>query len=214
MRTETMIRVWIVEDNANFRNAVIQEINETEDLCCDQNFGCCEALLQALATEAPPNAIVLDIRLPGLSGLEAISTVKKISPDSEILMLTMFDDQDRIFRALCAGASGYLLKTANADIPAAIREAVTGGAPLSPAIARSVLSLFSRLGPAPEDYRLSPRERSVLELMVQGMIKKEIADQLQLSYHTVDDYLRKIYKKLHVNNASGAVAKAVRERLC
>jgi len=209
-----MIRVWVVEDNVSFRNAVLQEINESDGMRGEGAFGACEALLQELDNATAPDVILLDIRLPGLSGLDAITAVKAKAPSSQILMLTMFDDQDRIFRALCAGASGYLLKTSNEDIPAAIRQAVSGGAPLSPPVARSVLNLFSRLGPAPTDYRLSPREKSVLELMVQGLIKKEIAEKLGLSYHTVDDYLRKIYRKLHVNNASGAVAKAVRERLC
>jgi DNA-binding NarL/FixJ family response regulator len=209
-----MIRVWIVEDNASFRNAVLQEINDSEGMRCEEAFPSCEALLEQLPKVSPPDAIILDIRLPGLSGLEAIASVKALSPGSQILMLTMFDDQERIFRALCAGASGYLLKTSNEDIPAAIREVVEGGAALSPPIARSVLNLFARLSPAPADYRLTPRERSILELMVQGLIKKEIAERLQLSYHTVDGHLRKIYRKLHVNNASGAVAKAVSERLC
>jgi DNA-binding NarL/FixJ family response regulator len=209
-----MIRVWAVEDNTTFRNAVIQEINDSEGMRCDEAFSSCEALLEALQKGPGPDVILLDIRLPGLSGLEAISAVKAKSPETEILMLTTFDDQDRIFKALCAGASGYLLKTASADIPAAIREAVDGGAPLSPPIARSVLQLFSQLGPTPSDYHLTPRETSVLELMVKGMIKKEIAERLQVSYHTVDGHLRKIYRKLHVNNSAGAVAKAIRERLC
>lgn len=209
-----MIRVWIVEDKTSFREAVIQEINESESLRCELGFGSCEDLLQALQTNSPPDVILMDIRLPGLSGLEAISTVKKQCPQCQIVMLTMFDDPDKIFRALCAGASGYLLKTSNEDIVRAIQQAVDGGAPLSPPIARSVLSLFARLGPSPADYRLSDRERSILQLMVQGLIKKEIAERLQLSYHTVDDYLRRIYRKLHVNNAAGAVATAVRDRLC
>lgn len=210
-----MTQVWIVEDNGSFRKALAHEINSSGDLCCEREFGSCEDLLEVLE-ESPhrPNVLMLDIRLPGISGIDAIARVKALAPDTQIVMLTMFDDHDRIFRAICAGASGYLLKTSNADIPTAIREALHGGAPLSPPIARSVLKLFSRLGPAPEDYHLSPREISILELMVQGLIKKEIANKLQLSFHTVDDYIRKIYRKLHVNNASGAVAKAVREKLC
>jgi DNA-binding NarL/FixJ family response regulator len=209
-----MIHVWTVEDNVSFRDAVIQEINGSEGMHCDGAFGSCEALLEGLEKSQPPEVILLDIRLPGLSGLEAISAVKARTPSTHVLMLTTFDDQDRIFRALSAGASGYLLKTSSSDISDSIREAVGGGAPLSPPIARSVLNLFARLGPAPADYHLTPRERSILELMVEGLIKKEIAERLQLSYHTVDGHLRKIYQKLHVNNASAAVAKAVRELLC
>jgi DNA-binding NarL/FixJ family response regulator len=209
-----MIRVWLVEDNAAFREGVAQEINASDAMRCEEAFGSCEALLEKLTIQSAPNVILLDIRLPGISGLEAIATVKERASNSQIIMLTSFDDKERIFRALCAGASGYLLKSADDNIPAGIREVVNGGAVLSPPIARSVLNLFARLETAPSDYHLTAREKSILELMVQSLSKKQIADRLQLSFHTVDSYLRKIYQKLHVNSATGAVAKAIRERLC
>jgi len=209
-----MIRVWVVDDNASFRRAVIDEINDDDGLRCERDFGACESLLEGLAHAPAPEVFLMDIGLPGLSGLEAISAVKARAPDSEIIMLTMFDDQDRIFRALCAGASGYLLKSSNEDIAAAIHEAVKGGAPLSRPIARAALDYFTRSTPVSNDYRLSDRERKVLQLMAEGRIKKEIADTLKLSYHTVDDHLKRIYRKLHVNNGTAAVAKAIRERLC
>lgn len=215
-----MIRVWMVEDNVRFRDAVIHVINEREEMRCDHAFGSCEALLEELSkagNAAAPNVVLLDIRLPGLSGLEAIAAIKAQIPDSQVIMLTMFDDQERIFRALRGGASGYLLKTSreahSETIPAAILEAASGGVPMSPSIARSVLSLFARLGSVPEDHHLTERESAVLKLMVDGLIKKEIAERLELSFHTVDGHLRRIYQKLHVNNAPSAVAKAVRERL-
>lgn len=209
-----MIHVWIVEDHADFRNTVRQEIDESDGLHCDRAFGNCEALLKELDSGAAPDVLLLDIQLPGLSGIDAISAVKARTPVTEIIMLTSFDDQDTIFRALCAGASGYMLKTSMENIAQSVHEVLEGGAPLSTPIARSVLGLFNRLGPVQSEYHLTPREKSILELMVQGLIKKQIADRLQLSYHTVDGYLRTIYRKLHVNNAPGAVARAIRERLC
>jgi DNA-binding NarL/FixJ family response regulator len=213
-----MIGVWNVEDDDLVRLAVTRKINRSEDMRCEKSFTCCEDLLAELEKPGPfPDVILLDIQLPGLSGLEAIGAVKAKSPQSQILMLTLHADEDRIFRALCSGASGYLVKTSNDNIPAAIREAVNGGVPFSPAVARSVLSIFSRMEqPAKEavDYQLTLKEKSVLEFMVEGLIKKQIADRLQISYFTVDGCMRRIYEKLHVNNAPSAVAKAIRERLC
>jgi DNA-binding NarL/FixJ family response regulator len=129
-------------------------------------------------------------------------------------MLTMFDDHDKVFKSICAGASGYLLKTTPQDkITDAIREVLEGGAPMNAQIARLVLERFTAMSAPKEDYGLTERERGVLELMVKGLIKKEIADQLSLSYHTIDTHLRNIYQKLHVHTRAGAVVKAVRERL-
>jgi len=209
-----MIRVWIVEDNATFRNSVIQVVKDAEGISCDRAFGSCEALLEELTKGPPPNVILLDIRLPGLSGLDAIATIKTRAPETQILMLTMFNDQDSVFQALCAGASGYLLKTGTEDIADSIRQVATGGVPLSPSIARSVLSLFARIRSGPAKYHLTPREQSILELMVEGLLKKQIADRLQLSFFTVDHNLRRIYAKLHVNSGKSAITKALREKLC
>jgi DNA-binding NarL/FixJ family response regulator len=129
-------------------------------------------------------------------------------------MLTAFDDSDKIFRAICAGASGYLLKTAPIErIVEAIEEALRGGAPLTPQVAQSVLRMFATLAQPAQDYGLTAREKKILELMTQGLIKKEIADRLGVSYHTVDTHLRNIYTKLHVHSRTGAVAKAIKERL-
>jgi len=129
-------------------------------------------------------------------------------------MLTVFDDHDKIFKAICAGASGYLLKTSPVEkIIESIREAQDGGAPMTPRVARSVLDMFSRSSPPHQDYGLTAREQKILELMTQGLIKKEIADQLTLSYHTVDTHLRNIYSKLHVHTRTGAVSKALKEKL-
>ena len=129
-------------------------------------------------------------------------------------MLTINEDHDSIMQAVCAGATGYLLKTSSLDaIGSAIFEAKNGGAPMTPQIARSVLKLFAQHTPPKEDYGLSTQEQRVLELLVAGKIKKEVADMLDLSYHTVDNYVRRIYKKLHVHSLSAAVAKAINDKL-
>jgi DNA-binding NarL/FixJ family response regulator len=158
--------------------------------------------------------ILLDVGLPGMSGLEGIRLFKVRAPNSLIVILTVFEDDDKVFRAICAGAAGYLLKTSSvADITQAVRDALAGGSPMNPRIARRVLEMFSKLAPKQSDYGLSEREKEILQLMTTGLIKKEIADQLTLSIHTVDTYLRRIYEKLEVNTRTGAVAKALKEGL-
>lgn len=209
-----MIRVWIVEDDLSYRAALARDLSETYDIQCEAQFSSCESLLEALKAKRKPDVILLDMRLPGLSGLEAISFVQADAPECRIVMLTMSADPNTIFQSLRAGASGYLLKSGNEDIRQCVREAAQGGAPMTPLVARLVLDYFARLGPPSQDYQLSEREGSILHLMVEGLLKKEIADRLHVSYHTVDSYMRRIYKKLRVNNAPAAVATAVRERLC
>ena len=128
--------------------------------------------------------------------------------------LTVFEDDDKIFRAICAGAAGYLLKTSSTeDIAAAIRSAATGGSPINPTIARRVLDMFSQANPPRKDYGLTPREKEILQHLVQGQSTKEAAARLEISYHTADGYIRDIYEKLQVNTRSGVVAKAVKEGL-
>jgi DNA-binding NarL/FixJ family response regulator len=133
---------------------------------------------------------------------------------TRVVMLTAFDDHAKVFKAVCAGASGYLLKTSSVEkIAESIHEAFSGGAPMTPKVAKSVLEMFSHLVQPQQDYGLTDREQKILELMTRGLIKKEIADQMALSYHTVDTHLRNIYTKLHVHSRTGAVAKAIKERL-
>ena len=207
--------VWLVEDNASFRGAVAQVINRIDGLCCPRSFATCEEALEALAKEDPPAIVLLDVGLPGMNGIDGIREIKALAPETQALILTVFDDEEKVFRAICAGASGYLLKTAPVEeITAGIREVIAGGAPMNGRIAKKVLTMFSRLAPQPsDDYGLTAREQEVLHLMTEGLIKKEIAARLEISFHTVDTHLRKIYQKLHVNTVSGAVAKAVREGL-
>ena len=213
--TGTKAVVWLIEDHADSRRVLARVLNRATTMQCPCAFASCEEALAALGTKPHPDVILLDVGLPGMSGIEGIRHIKALSPTTHVIMLTVFDDQEKVFKAICAGASGYLLKTADEDaVTGAIEEVLQGGAPINPRVARMVLNMFaSRSAPPIQDYGLSDREREVLELMVQGLVKKEIADRLHLSYHTVDNHLRSIYTKLQVHTRGGAVAKAVSEHL-
>jgi DNA-binding NarL/FixJ family response regulator len=206
--------VWLVEDNHTFRNTVGRVLNQVPGIECSRQFSDSESALAAFEEGAVADVILLDVELPGLNGIDAVRRIKSLSPSTRVVMLTVFDDHDKIFRAICAGASGYLLKTSAAEkIVESIHEVQAGGAAMTPKVARSVLDMFARVSAPRHDYGLTGREQKVLELMTQGLIKKEIADQLSLSYHTVDTHLRNIYTKLHVHTRTGAVSKALKERL-
>jgi DNA-binding NarL/FixJ family response regulator len=207
------VSVWLVEDNHTFRNTVARVLSRIEGIECSQHFSNAEDVLDAMLGGGVPDVILLDVELPGQNGIEAIQKIRSISPSTRVVMLTVFDDQEKIFKAVCAGASGYLLKTSPVQsIVESIHEALAGGAPMTPRVASSVLQMFSKMAQPKQDYRLTEREKTILDLMTQGLIKKEIADQLSLSYHTVDTHLRNIYAKLHVHNCTGAVAKVLKER--
>jgi len=212
---QRLITVWLVEDNETFRNTVSRVLNQSSTVECPHCFSNAEETFEALLEGAVADVILMDVELPGVNGIEAARRIKSISPTTRIIMLTVFDSHDKIFKAICAGASGYLLKTSSSEkIIESIQEVFAGGAPMTPQVARSVLDMFARSAPtAHQDYGLTAREQKILELMIQGLIKKEIADQLSLSYHTVDTHLRNIYTKLHVHTRTGAVAKALKERL-
>jgi DNA-binding NarL/FixJ family response regulator len=209
------ITVWLIEDNATFRRALIRALDQEEGFRCLGGFGSCEDAFDALSRQPAPRAVLLDVGLPGMSGIEGIPRLRECAPQAAIIVLTVFEDEDKIFRAICAGASGYLLKTAPVEeIARAIRDALAGGAPMNGRIARRVLDMFARFAPMRgDDYGLTPRETQILEAMVKGKTKKEIAALLNLSFHTVDTHLRNIYQKLEVNTRTGAVAKALKEKL-
>jgi len=207
--------VWLIEDHADSRRVLTRVLNRAPTMQCPCAFASCEEALAALRSDTAPDVILLDVGLPGMNGIEGIRYFKALAPATHIIMLTVFDDQEKIFNAICAGASGYLLKNADEDaIAGAVEEVLRGGAPINPRVARLVLNMFaSREAPPKADYGLSTREREVLELVVKGLVKKEVAERLGLSYHTVDNHLRSIYGKLHVHTRGGAVAKAVSEHL-
>jgi DNA-binding NarL/FixJ family response regulator len=211
-----MAVTWLIEDNAVFRRATERALRNRPGAGIPRAFERCEDALAALVEGARPEVILLDVGLPGIDGIEGIGRIKQIAPEISILVLTVFEDDDKIFRAICAGASGYLLKSEPlSQIMAAIDEAVSGGSPMNPRIARRVLEMFARLAPARKnrDYGLTPREESVLKLMVEGSVKKQIADRLELNPHTVDYTMRTIYRKLHVNCQAAAVSLAVKDGL-
>ena len=211
---QSVITVWLVEDNETFRNTVSRALAKVPLIECAHRFPNAEEAIEAFESGGVAHVVLLDVELPGMDGVEAVARIKALSPSTRIIMFTVVDSHNKIFNAICAGASGYLLKTSPAQkIVEAIREVHSGGAPMTPQVARSVLEMFARLPWPRQDYGLTDREREILEWMVSGMIKKEIADKLSISYHTVDTHLRNIYTKLHVHTRGGAVAKAVKERL-
>jgi DNA-binding NarL/FixJ family response regulator len=214
LSSKETIEVWTIEDSETYREAIVRVLNSIPGVRCGNSFSSVEDGIQALKKGSGPRVLFLDINLPGMTGLEGIQQIKALSPGTDIIMLTVINDHASIMQALCAGATGYLLKTSSMDVISdAIFNVVQGGAPMTPQIARSVLRLFVRYSPTKVDYGLSKQEKNVLELLVEGKVKKEIADLLSLSYHTVDNYVRGIYRKLHVHSLSAAVAKAVREKL-
>ena len=209
-----MKSIWIIEDHTAFRRTLVRVLNAEDGLQCLRDFDSCEKALAALQRDDAPDLILLDVGLPGMSGLEGIRLIKERSPGALVVILTVFEDDDKVFSAICAGAAGYLLKTSSVtEITQAVRDALAGGSPMTSRIARRVLDMFSKLAPKQSDYGLSDREKEILQLMTTGLIKKEIAYGLSLSVHTVDTYLRRIYEKLAVNTRTGAVAKALKEGL-
>ena len=209
-----MSAVWIVDDHTSMRSSLSRLLASAPGVTSVEAFASCEAGLAQLACGRPPQLLLLDIGLQGMSGLDGIPLFREHAPGLCIVVLTVFEDDDKLFRAICAGANGYLLKTQSSqEILQSVRDALDGGSPISPRIARRMLGMFAKMAPRKSDYGLSERERVVLELVVEGLLKKEIAQKMELSIHTVDGHLRRIYEKLHVNSRSGAVRKALREGL-
>ena len=210
------VRVWVVEDNEPYRRTLSRILGFTPDCRCDHMFGSAEAALQQLILDGPPDVLLLDIGLPGIDGITAIGRFRQLRPDLKIVILTVFDDHDRIFAAVCAGADGYLLKTSSSeDIERAIIEVSRGGASMTPQVAKKVLALMSTQRPrsGENDAGLTGREMDVLKFLVEGLTKAEIGDRLGISPHTVDKHVRGIYQKLHVNTRAEATAAAMRQGL-
>jgi DNA-binding NarL/FixJ family response regulator len=209
-----VIRTAIVEDHRDIREGLAMLINGTPGYRCTGGYRSMEDALERIASEIP-DVVLCDIGLPGMSGIEGIRILKERYPRLSLLMLTVYDDDERIFDALCAGACGYLLKrTAPARLLESLKEAVSGGAPMSPEVASRVITLFREIRP-PEraDYDLTPHETRLLKLLVEGHNYTTAAGELKVSYNTVKFHMRHIYEKLQVHSKSEAVAKAMRERL-
>lgn len=208
------IKVVIIEDHQKFREALEFLLNHTSGYQCVGSFRSMEEALEKIRFNLP-NVALVDIGLPGMSGVEGVRILKERHPSLVLLMNTVYDDDERIFRALCAGASGYLLKkTPPARLLESLHEAIDGGAPMSPEVARRVLTLFREIRPPEhEDYQLTPHELRLLKLLVEGHSYKTAAAQLGVSVKTISFHLQKIYEKLQVHSKSEAVAKALRNHL-
>lgn len=208
-------RIWLLEDHQVFARQIQRLISTEDELECLYHFSHPTELFDKLKFgDERPDLLLLDLGLPGRDGLEVLTELKKAFPDLKILILSSFDDRERVYRAICNGASGYLLKSADPDqILSGIRDIMHGASALSPAIAKMILEGFYRHGPVRETEPLTQREEEVLKFLVQGLIKKEIADHLAISQHTVDMHLRSIYRKLHVRTQTEAVSKALRQGL-
>ncbi|HJZ74219.1 MAG TPA: response regulator transcription factor [Vicinamibacterales bacterium] len=201
------IRVGIVEDDAQLRAAFARLVDSVEGLACVGSYATGEEALKALPAQAP-DAVLMDINLPGMTGIECTRRLKAVAPTVHVVILTMFDDSERVFESLKAGATGYVLKRApTSEILNAVRDVCEGGAPMSGAIARKVVQFFRQNQTAPEVEALTDREREVLAALSEGQQYKEIADTLSISINTVRKYIKSIYEKLHVNTRTDAVRK-------
>jgi DNA-binding NarL/FixJ family response regulator len=208
------IRVAIIEDLREVREGLAALINGTAGFRCAGSFRTMEDALRQVSNELP-DVILTDIGLPGMSGIEGIRILKQRHPDLPIVALTVYDDEEEIFDALCAGASGYLLKdTQPARLLECLREVISGGAPMSPEVARRVITLFREFRPPDRaSHNLTPAETELLKLLVEGHNYKTAAAELGISINTVSFHLRNIYEKLQVHSKTEAVSKALRERI-
>ena len=206
--------VVIIEDERAVREGLATLIDASTDLRCTSSYRTMEDALAALQSSHPA-VILTDLRLPGISGIEGIRTLRERFPDVPILALTVYDTDGQVFDALCAGASGYLLKNTPPDrLVDSLRDAIAGGAPMSPEVARRVVRLFRDFRPPPRaDYNLTPQENELLKLLVDGHHKKTAAAEMGISVNTISFHLKNIYGKLQVHSKSEAVAKALKERL-
>ena len=205
------IKVALFEDNPLLRDSLVQLINASEGLICTGAFPDCSNLMRKVES-AKPDVILMDIDLPGMNGIEAVGQINQTYPDMVIIMQTVFNDNERIFQSITAGASGYLLKnTSPARILEAIREAATGGAPMTPSIAHKILEVFRSKKPAlpaDEQSQLNDRQKEILECIFNGMSYKLIGEKLFVSVDTVRYHVKNIYEILHVHSRDELISKA------
>jgi DNA-binding NarL/FixJ family response regulator len=200
--------VIVVEDDTGLREQLLKVLASAPDIKCIGAYSSGEDALPEILQKRP-DVVLMDIRLPGMSGIQCVSEVKKVIPDLQIIMVTIYEDSDRIFMALKAGASGYLVKSSPPEqLIAAIRDAYIGGAPMSIHIARKVVQHFHQVGPSDqESANLSPREQEVLDLLARGLIYKQIGSKLNIGVETVRTHVKNICQKMHVHGRLQAVAK-------
>ena len=206
------IRVAIYDDNKDRRESLKYLIDMQHDMICCGTFNDCSSVIEDMVL-ADPHIVLMDIEMPKVNGIEGVRSIKSHHPNILVLMQTVFEDDVHLFESIKAGASGYMLKKTSPDnIVAAIYEVIHGGAPMSPSIASKVLKYFQEQN-EPKNYSLTERERSILALLVDGLSYKMIAARENISFHTVNSHVRKIYEKLHVHSLGEAVSKALREKL-
>ncbi len=206
--TKKTHRVVVVEDDSQFRESFMETVSSSGSWTVSGSHVRAESALEEIPRD-PPEAVIVDIQLPGISGIELVRKLKPLCPSTQFLMVTVFEDADKVFEALAAGASGYVLKRdVHARLIESLDDLLTGGAPMSSAIARKVVQHFQSPAPEPgDDFRLTQREKETLDLLVKGYFYKEIADELGIRIDTVAFHLGNIYKKLHVRTRSEAILK-------
>ena len=210
-----MIKVAIFEDNSNLRDGMYHVINGTEGFQCVGAFANCDRLIRHLE-DARPDVVMMDIEMPGISGIEGVKIIKENFPHIKILMQTIFEDNNKIFESICNGAEGYILKnTQPAQMLEAIKELYEGGAPMTPSVASKVLKMFKQKTAyeTNDSYDLTDREREILRYLTEGMSYKLIADACHISVETVSGHIKNIYKKLQVHSKSEAVIKAMKNKI-
>ncbi len=209
-------QVIIFDDNINVRESIGLLLSTTDNMQLVAAFDSCKNMLADIEN-INPDIVLMDIDMPLITGIDAVKLLRTKYPALPVLMLTGFEDDDKVFASLCAGANGYILKNANMQsLIQYIHEVYHGGAPMTPVIARKVLTQFAKIQPVKqpdENYNLSSREKDVLQLLVKGKSYKMIADELNLSYETVHSHIRKIYQKLQVNSVGEAVSKTISKNI-
>lgn len=204
-----IIKVAIIEDHSDYREGLAHLLNSTDGFNCVAKY---QSVEQAIQHFVEPDVLLMDIHLPGKSGIESIPFFKEKYPEMKIIMLTVFDDDGNIFNALLAGADGYLLKkTSPIKILSSLEDVLESGMPMSPYVAKKVVDYFRDDKLIKNDYQLSQREKEVLTELVNGSDSKQIAEKLFISYETVRNHLKNIYQKLHVNSRTQAVSKALKD---
>ena len=205
------IRLILIEDHADFRESVSMVLEERGGYQCVGGFSTMEDALEALRAGLTADIVLSDLGLPGMSGIVGIRKVRELLPEARILVLTAFTDKTKVFAALEAGAHGYLVKAGSATrLIETLDEVLSGGTPLDPKIAGMILQTFRQLSPIPEAEALSNRECEVLQFAAKGLTRQEIADELKLSPHSVTEYIKRSFDKLHVRNLPAAVSEAIR----
>lgn len=212
---KSIFEIAIVEDKVSIREMYRSFLDLQDGYECKMAFDTVEELLDLMRHGSRPDVVLMDIDLPGMSGIDGMRLIKRQYPGTEIIMLTIYHDSHKIFDSLCAGASGYLLKHSTPDeLKEAIDVVLQGGAPMSPQIARKVITHFSQPAPDPDpNHNLTSRELEIIQGLVDGLSYKLIADRMDISIDTVRAHIRNIYKKLHVNSKAEVIAKSLRGEL-